>query len=227
MRDDQPPRSFFELEEIIREMEILELNKAKENYPRLPSKSDHAADVSDEPISEFRYTMLEEVWVKRDDDENIWSDSSFRQEVNTRRKRKSRKTFFFTLSECPLSFSKTRDSSNKRSSCSNTSLGVSDECQCGYIPTKGEQKKMPKYMKQQVAEFYGTNTVAMDLFSKSSKSACSCNATDKTLTVAHKVHFEECQNRFSDVTGEIPECIHALPVLQGNMNYVVLWKQNL
>jgi len=215
MREQQQPKSFFELEEIIREMEVLEREKEKENSSKSASSNGHSTDTSTELLSDSQLTKSEDLWVKRVDGENIWDNFLPKKIDVPKKKKKSRKMIFSSLSECPFSHTKSRDS-GKRVACLNSPESETTKHSFNISISETEEKvKSPKYRKQYVAEFYGTNTIATDLppnnkFSKEKIDEISPNAQ-------HQVRFAVHRNTLRDVTNELYDCAQTTNFLPGNL----------
>ena len=213
MRDQQQPKSFFELEAIIREMEMLEREKEKENCSKSSSSCGHATDSSIELLSESQIIKNEELWVKREDDENIW-DNWTPQKINaSKKKRKSRKMIFSSLSECPFSHIKKHREPAEPSSDSKTSRKSTTEDRCIRPPEKEQKSSSLKYRKQYVAEFYGTNTAATD--APPNRAFC-CEKNDQILPIHHQVHFAKHMRRIplSEALNEMLGSTALIPTLQ-------------
>lgn len=175
---DQQPKSFADLEQIISDMEYLTQEKARE-YAVRSSSSGHSTDTTGDRGSKCDDVGNDVVWVKRiSDGDDIWASVKMTNNARNKpqqKKRKSRRVQFSSLTECPLSHSKSNDDEKFKDSLFSSSPVTRSGSDARETKNQDSNRillsrdVMPTYRKHQVAEFYGTNTFGAPLGQAASK----------------------------------------------------------
>ena len=170
MRNQEQPKSFAELEQVISDMKHLAVEKERERVSRSSSSghnTDTTAEASTESFSKCDSVNDDEVWVKRINEiEDIWTGVKVTNNSENKvqkNKKRNRRVKFSTLTECPLSHSKTEKSEKDEKTFLSSPVVYGQKA----IETTNHKESnrclisnnvTPIYREHQVAEFYGTNT---------------------------------------------------------------------